>query len=109
MKGIFAFDITENDVINVYERLKDRYDLILTTTMEFDREFTVDSPLIVGKAHGQMIELYVCDDIFVLYVADSEQTMGTHWHPSNVDRAAKDITEFMDGKSDYKFYKYNQE
>ena len=52
------FYITVDDVLKVYEQLKDRYDLLQTTTSELDEGFTVDCPIIVGKAHGQIIELY---------------------------------------------------
>ena len=34
------FDITVDDVVQVYEQLKDRYDLVLTTTSALDEGFT---------------------------------------------------------------------
>lgn len=102
------FDITIDDVISVYERLKARYDLVLTTTSALDEGFTVDCPIIVGKAHGQIIELYEDDGDFVLNVMDEEQTKGTHRHPNDVEGAVNNIVEFMEGKSDYKMYPFNQ-
>ena len=94
--------ITVDVVREVYERLKDRYDLILTTTFALDEGFTIDCPIIVGQAHGHMIQLYEDDEIFVMDVIDIDHTKGTHWHPYNVDRAVDDIVEFMEGKADYK-------
>ena len=91
----------DDNVIAVYERLKDRYDLVLATSSELDEGFTIDCPVIVGKAHGQIIELYD-DGMFVMDVMDAEKTMGTHWHPYDVENAVNDIVEFMEGKSDYK-------
>ena len=41
-------------------------------------------------------------------VMDAEQTMGTHWHPFDVEDAVDDIVEFMEGKSDYKMYRFRQ-
>ena len=102
------FDITDNDVFTVYEQLNDRYDLILTTTFLLDEDFTIDCPIIVGKAHGQIIELYACEGIFVMGVLDAEQISGTHWHPYDVDSAVKDIVEFMDGKSNYRLEAFSQ-
>ena len=102
------FDITVDDVLKVYEQLKDRYDLLLTTTSELDEGFTVDCPIIVGKAHGQIIELYEDGGDFILDVMDVEQTKGTHWHPNDVEGAIDDIVEFMEGKSDYKMYPFKQ-
>ena len=100
------FYITVDDVLKVYEQLKDRYDLLLTTTSELDEGFTVDCPIIVGKAHGQIIELYEDGGDFILDVMDVDQTKGTHWHPYNVESAVKDITEFMEGKSDYRMQRF---
>ena len=97
--------ITEEKVLEVYQRLKD-YDILLTKTSALNEGFTIDCPIIVGKAHGQIIELYCADDVFVLDVMDVDQTKGTHWHPYNVESAVKDITEFMEGKSDYRMQRF---
>ena len=101
------FDINVDDVIKVYEHLKDRYELILTSTSALDDGFTVDCPIIVGKSHGQIIYLYEYDGYFVLDVMDSKQTKGTHWHPINVELAVDDIVEFMEGKSDYQLSSFS--
>lgn len=103
------FEITDQDVLTVYQQSKDKYDLVLTTTAELDDGFTIDVPIIVGNANGQIIELYAYEDIFVMDVLNAEKTMCTHWHPYDVDMAAKDIAEFMDGKSDYPLQKLPQE
>ena len=80
----------------------------MTTTAALDEGFTIDCPIIVGKAHGQIIQLYECDGMFVLDVMDAEQTKGTHWHPNDVEGAVDDIVVFMDGKSDYELYPFKQ-
>ena len=102
------FDITVDDVLAVYEQLKDRYALVLTTTSALDEGFTIDCPIIVGKAHGQIIELYEDGGDFILDVMDEKQTKGTHWHPNDVDGAIADIVEFLEGKSDYEMYPFKQ-
>ena len=96
------FDSTVDDVMAVYEQLKDRYDLVLTTTSALDEGFTIDCPIVVGKAHGQIIELYEDGGVFVLEVMDAAKTKGSHWHPKDVESAIDDIVKFMEGKSDYK-------
>ena len=96
------FGITADDLMSVYEQLKDRYDLILTSTFALDEGFTIDSPIIVGKANGQIIELYEDDGMFIMDVMNVEKTMGTHWHPWDVKEAVDDIIDFMEGKTDYK-------
>ena len=100
------FDMTDEKVLEVYQQMKDKYNLLLTTTFDLDENFTIDCPIIVGKAHGQLIQLYSDGDEFVLDVMDEAQTKGTHWHPSTVNSAVKYIAEFMDGKSDYKLYPF---
>ena len=95
------FEITADDVMAVYTQLKDQYSLVMTTTGALDEGFTMDCPILVGKAHGQIIELYECEGLLVLDVMDEPRTKGTHWHPNDAESAASDIAEFMDGKSDY--------
>ena len=90
-----------NRIHRVYESLKDHYPLLLTTTTALDECFTIDCPVIVGQAHGQILELYEDDDLLVLDVMDAHQTMGTHWHPNDIAAAIRDIRSFMDGKFDY--------
>ena len=101
-EDFYMFDITVDDVLKVYEQLKDRYDLVLTTTSALDEGFTIDCPIVVGKAHGQIIELYEDGGVFVLEVMDAAKTKGSHWHPKDVESAIDDIVKFMEGKSDYK-------
>lgn len=100
--------ITVDDVLKVYESLKDRYDLVLTSASALDEGFTVDCPIIVGKAHGQIIELYEDGGDFVMDVTDAEHTKGTHWHPNDVESAVDDLTEFMEGKSDYRMQRFGR-
>ena len=99
---------TVDDVVEVYEQLKDTYALVFTTTSALDEGFTVDFPIIVGKSHSQIIELYECDGDFVLDVMDDKKTKGTHWHPNDVAGAIDDIVKFMEGKSDYKMYPFKR-
>lgn len=100
--------MTANDLLAVYEQLKDRYRLTMTTTAALNEGFTVDCPIIVGKAHGQIMELYKDGSYFVLDVMDEAQTKGTHWHPGNVASAIDDIVAFMEGKSHYELTPFNQ-
>ena len=98
------FGMTDEKTLEVYERLKDRYDIALTASAALNEGFTIDCPVIVGKSHGQILELYSEGDMFVLDVMDAEQTKGTHWHPNDVENAVDDIVAFMEGKSDYELY-----
>jgi len=103
------FNITVEDLCAVYEKLKDKFNLVWTTTFALDEGFTIDCPIIVGKAHGQVIELYENGGDFVLDVMDEAQNKGAHWHPDDVESAIEDIEEFMDGRSDYELHPFKQE
>lgn len=102
------FAITDKDILAVYEQLKDKYPLLMTTAFALDEGFTVDCPVLVGKAHGQIMELYKDGDMFILDIMDEQQTKGTHWHPNDADSAIDDIVAFMEGKSDYEMYPFKQ-
>ena len=102
------FAITDKDILAVYEQLKDKYPLLMPTAFALDEGFTVDCPVLVGKAHGQIMELYKDGDMFILDMMDEQQTKGTHWHPNDADSAIDDIVEFMEGKSDYEMYPFKQ-
>ena len=103
------YDNCDEDLKVIYEQLKDRYALVLTTTAALDEGFTVDCPILVGKAHGQIIELYLDCEMFVMDVMDAAQTKGTHWHPNDVEDAVKDIVKFMDGKADYELTPFKKQ
>lgn len=94
--------ITDKDVLAVYERLKDEFALVLTTTTAWDDGFTVDCPLLVGQAHGQIMWLYAYEDTFIMDVMDEAKTKGTHWHPYTAEDAVRDMTEFLNGRTDYR-------
>lgn len=100
---------SEDDLKVIYEQLKDRYALVFTNTADLDEGFTVDCPILVGKAHGQIMELYLDCEMFVMDVMDIEQTKGTHWHPNDAEHAIACITAFMEGKDDYEMYPFGQE
>lgn len=102
------FDITTNHLISVYDQLKDRYDLSLTNAFSVDDGFEEDIPIVVGKAHGLILELYKDGKLFVMDIMDSEQTKGTHWHPNDVETAVEDIVAFMEGREDYELMPFKQ-
>ena len=100
--------IPSNDLLAVYKRLKDRYAITLTNTSSLNEGFRLDCPIIVGKAHGLILELYLDGNLFVLDIMDEAQIKGTHWHPNDVASAVADIAEFMEGKTDYPMFPFPQ-
>ena len=100
--------ITEKELLDVYERLKDQYGIVLTTTSAADDGFTVDCPMIVCQVHGQIMWLYAYEGVFIMDVMDEKKTKGTHWHPWTVEDAVRDMTEFLNGRADYRMYTFKR-
>lgn len=98
--------ISETALLEVYQRLKEKYSIKLTNTAALNDGFSIDCLILVAAAHGQILYLYYYDGDFVLDVMNAEKTKGCHWHPFDVESAVNDITAFMEGESDYPFADY---
>lgn len=98
--------ISETALLEVYQRLKEKYSIKLTYTAALNDGFSIDCLILVAAAHGQILYLYDYDGDFVLDVMNAEKTKGCHWHPFDVESAVNDITAFMEGESDYPFADY---
>ena len=51
-----------NDLEFIYEQLKGKYDLLLTTTFALDEGYTIDVPVLCGSSVLGRFELYKEDD-----------------------------------------------
>ena len=101
-------ELTNNAaLIEVYKRLCAKYPVELTNTLALNDGFSIDCPILVAAAHGQILYLYDYGGDFVLDVMNAEKTMGCHWHPFDVESAANDICAFMEGEMNYPLETYN--
>lgn len=91
------FDITTDDLMAVYDQLKDRYPLVLTNTFALDDGFEEDMPIICGEACGRKFWLYEHGGDFVFSAEIPGKDYHNHWHPEDVETAVEDVTEFMEG------------
>ena len=48
---MMLYNNTNDDLKEIYEQLKDRYELVLTNTAALDEGFAEDCPILIGKAH----------------------------------------------------------
>ncbi len=89
------------DIALIYEKLKDRYDLLLTSTLALNDGYTIDVPVIRGALSDKRFDLYKEDDLFVFSAKLFDKTGNeryTHTHPSDVNDAINHIEAFMSGK-----------
>ena len=91
--------MVENKLVKeVYEKLKDRKDIKLTSTMAVENSgFTADLETFYGESpKGRFFLCY--DEGVDLFVFDAVYSDGsyTHWHPWEVEDAVRDIIEFME-------------
>lgn len=101
--------ISETALLEVYQRLKEKYSIKLTNTAALNDGFSIDCLILVAAAHGQILYLYDYDGDFVLDVMNTEKTKGCHWHPFDVESAVNDVITFIEGRTSYPLENYKQE
>ena len=99
----------QHDLDNIYEQLKDKYDLLLTNTFALDSGYTIDVKVLCGKSIFGNFNLYKEDDDWDEFVFSVELAIPrkprwylaaqkhTHWHPQSREQALNDVVAFMEG------------
>lgn len=86
------------NLIPIYEQLKDRYDLKLTSGLAVDAGFGEDLPVLTGKSGAETFFLYD-NGANIILDYDTEQGIAhNHWHPAGEEEAARLVIEFMEGR-----------
>ena len=57
-----------NELRFIYEKMKDKYDLVLTNTFALNDGYTIDVPVIRGFSLDRRFDLYKEEDLFVFSV-----------------------------------------
>lgn len=89
-----------NELENIYNTLKNTYNLILTTTEKLNDGFTIDVPVIAGECQFGKFRLYKEDEREVFYVFsveyfNNEKQKYSHNHPHGMEEAIKSIIRFV--------------
>ena len=87
-----------NDIELIYDKVKNKYNLILTNTFALDDGYTIDVPVIRGTSANARFDLYKDGDLFVFSVAFFDKTgeeKYSHTHPYDVADAIQHIEDFM--------------
>lgn len=102
-----------NELELIYDRLKDRFPLVLTNTLALDEGFTIDTAVLFGQNHlGAKMFLYKEEedwDEFVFSEDFSEMENpilisghpSTHGHPQSAEEAFEYTIKFMEGKEGF--------
>ncbi|MBQ2806715.1 MAG: hypothetical protein IJF08_06660 [Clostridia bacterium] len=92
------------DLSLIYNKLKSKYDLVLTNTFALNDDYTIDVPVIRGKAADRRFDLYKEGDLFVLSVEPFDKAgeeRYSHEHPYDLNDAIDYIEKYMSGKSNF--------
>ena len=93
-----------SDLEYLYEKYKNKYELILTRTSQLNLEFTIDEDVLFGESKLGKMYLYKQDEYFefvfsVEYkttnIFGKEKIKHTHWHPQDFLEASEDLDKFM--------------
>lgn len=93
-----------SDLEYLYEKYKNKYELILTRTSQLNLKFTIDEDVLFGESKLGKMYLYKQDEYFefvfsVEYkttnIFGKEKIKHTHWHPQDFFEAYDDLDKFM--------------
>ena len=77
-----------------YEKLKDKYNIVLTSTKAIDERYTIDTMAITGKNKYGKFDLYSDGFLYVFSVEYNDNT-SLHFHPWDLEDIIKYIEQFM--------------
>ena len=84
-----------DEIVYVYEKLKDRYDLTLTSTFALDEGYTIDTTVLCGEGKCGKFRLYDYDMLTLTVELKSGEH--THTHCLYGDDAVDEVVTFMEG------------
>ena len=93
-----------SDLEYLYEKYKNKYELILTRTSQLNLKFTIDEDVLVGESKLGKMYLYKQDEYFEFVFSVEYKTTNifgkeiikhTHWHPQDFFEASDDLDKFM--------------
>ena len=89
-----------NDGLNlkyIYDQLKDKFDLELTSGLKLDAGFGWDMEVLTGE--GCLGRFYLYDEgvHYILNYDTDEGMANRHWHPEDTEEALRYVVAFMEG------------
>lgn len=93
-----------SDLEYLYEKYKNKYELILTRTSQLNLEFNIDEDVLFGESKLGKMYLYKLDEYFEFVFSVEYKTTNifgkeiikhTHWHPQDFFEASDELDMFM--------------
>lgn len=88
----------DTDVIKIYENLKNRYPIKLSSSIDLGFKSKVDFPVLHGQSTLGRFELFFDDVSFPFYGMNENKEVFSHFHLQTISEAEETIINFMEGK-----------
>ena len=88
----------ETDISSVYERIRHKYSVSLSSSLELDFKSPVDFPVLHGRSALGSFEVFFDDVSFPFYAMRENGEVYAHWHLQTLDEVEKTVADFMEGK-----------
>lgn len=87
------------DIQAIYERLRNRYPLALSSSLSLGFKSKMDFPVLHGQSSLGRFELFY-DDVpsFAFYAMGDNRTVFAHFHLQTPSKAEETVIDFMEGK-----------
>lgn len=88
----------DTDVIKIYEKLKNSYQVLLDSSLDLGFKSKNDFPVIHGQSALGKFELFFDGVSFPFYVMDEKDEVIRHFHLQTPEEAEETIIDFMEDK-----------
>ena len=97
------------DLIQIYQQLKDRYDLELTNAFTLNAGFRKDFQVLFGQSSQNKFYLYHDGVIAIFDIENHAGTLADHWHPEDTQEAMQMVVNFMEDTCEFDWWPIEQE
>lgn len=91
---------TPVDVVAIYETLKDKLPLTLTSAYQMENgkeDYDADYIMVCGTSSVGTFQLYD-DGLYGVFDVEKADGSYAHWHPADINEAVNMVEKFMEGK-----------
>lgn len=85
------------DIREIYEHLRSRYPIVLSSSLMLGFKSTFDFPVLHGKSSLGTFELFYDDVSFAFYAMRDNREVFAHFHLQTLANAEETVINFMEG------------